>query len=84
MAMLREPRHSVMDPLSTAASSLIQASNAYSQASVNVVKAALPGATTDQPTAVVSRIAAQTQFQASTKLVEASNEMFKSTLNILV
>ncbi len=73
-----------MDPISSAASGLISAANRYDQASINVVQATAPNSTTSPAAAIVDQIGAKTQFQASAKALQATDEMFKSTLDILV
>jgi len=73
-----------MNPISTASAGLISAAKLYDQASQAVVQATAPNSQTDPAGAIVSQIAAKTQLQASAKMVQASDQMFQSTLDILV
>jgi flagellar basal body rod protein FlgC len=72
-----------MNPISSAASGLIAASNQFNQASLNLSNAAAGGAG-DIASAITDQISAKTQFEASAKVMKATEQTFKDTLNILV
>jgi hypothetical protein len=73
-----------LDPISTASAGLIRAAKLYDQANQAVARAAAPGSQASLPSAVVSSIGAKTQFEASARALKAEDEMFQSTLDILV
>lgn len=71
-----------MNPISSAASGLIAASSRFDQASANLSSAA--GGQGDIATAITDQISAKLQFEAEAKLMKATQQTFKDTLNILV
>lgn len=73
-----------MNPISAASAGMISAASRFDQASLNVVQATAPNAQTDPATAIVGQISAKTQFEASAKTLKVADQMFQSTLNILV
>jgi len=72
-----------MDPISTASAGLIKAYARYDQASQAVAQATSAGGSPGAG-ALIDQISAKTAVQASAKVLEASDEMFKSTLDIMV
>ena len=72
-----------MNPISSAASGLIAASNRFDQASIAVSDTAA-GGPGDLATAITDQISAKIQFQAEAKLVQSVNQTTKDVLNILV
>ena len=77
-----------MDPISTASAGLLKAYARYDQANQAVVQATTAGSQSQAqislPAAIVGQIGAKAAVQASTKVLQASDEMFKATLDILV
>ncbi len=72
-----------MNITSTAASGLVSAMNRFDQASLNVVQATAPGSTADPAAAITDQISAKAAVQASAAVLKSTDEMYKSTLDIL-
>ena len=72
-----------MNPIASAASSLIAASNRFDRASLDLSTAA-SGGTGDVARAVADQIAAKIQVEASAKVLKAIAQTNQDTLNILV
>jgi hypothetical protein len=73
-----------MNPIGSVSAGVISAAARFDQASVNVVKAATGGSSSDLASAVVDQINAKTQFDGSVKAWSVADQMTKATLNILV
>ncbi len=71
-----------MDPISSAASGLIAASNRFDQASTSLSNAA--GGQGDIASAITDQISAKVQFEAQARVLKSTEQTFKDTLNILV
>ena len=71
-----------MNPISSAASGLIAASNSFDQASVNLSNAA--SGQGDIASAITGQISAKIAVEAEAKVLQSTQQTFKDTLNILV
>ncbi len=73
-----------MDPISTASAGLIGAYKRYDAASQAVVQATAAGSQASPAAAIVDQLSAGAAVKASAKVLQASDEMFQSTLDIMV
>lgn len=73
-----------MNAISTASAGMLSAASRYDQASANLSNAVQPNSTQDPAAAIVDQIQAKTQFEASAKTLQVADQMFQSTLDILV
>lgn len=72
-----------MNPINSAASSLMAAANQFDQASLNLSNAAA-GGSGDIASAITDQISAKVQFEVEAKVMKSTEQTFKDTLNILV
>ena len=72
-----------MNPISSAASGLIAASNRFDQANIAVSNTASSGQG-DLASAITNQISAKIEVEASAKVLQATNQTFKATLDMLV
>lgn len=73
-----------MDPISTASSGLLMASQRFDAASGQVISAANNGGAGDLASAVVDQAVAGQSVQANASVLKTADKMFKSLLDITV
>lgn len=73
-----------MNAISTAAAGVMSGVAQFDSASQSVISAANGQTNANLPDAMVDQAMAQTQVQASTAVLKASNQMFKQLLDIVV
>jgi hypothetical protein len=73
-----------MDPISTASSALLSASNRFENASNAVISAANSGGAGDLASAVVNQAAASQSVQADAAVLKTTNKLFNALLDITV
>lgn len=73
-----------MNAISTAAAGVMSGVSQFDSASQTVINAASGQNNADLPSAMVDQTMAQTQVQASTAVLNASNRMLKQLLDIVV
>jgi flagellar hook protein FlgE len=73
-----------MDPISTASSGLLMASQRFDAAGANVISAANSGGAGDLASAVADQAVAGQSVQANASVLKTADKMFKSLLDITV
>jgi hypothetical protein len=73
-----------MGPISSAASGILNASARFDAASNDIVSAAASGSSGDLTSAITDQAVAGQQLKASASVLKASDQMFKTLLDITV